>query len=426
MSGGRSSPRRLGGGWGRVLVIVLLLGACNDPWPAIAQIPAQTDVALRLHAEALRRQQRLDEALDAYQSLVTSDPRNFEDRFWVAKLTGWTGRPAEAESLFTALLQERPDDYDTRIGLIDVRIRLEHYAAADADLTALGRTHGDDPEVLFRHGRVCQASGKPDAARRYFEQVIAATPDHEGSREALRQLAVGARWSSGIEYYGEHISGAATTSGATASLQGRPGDRVRWRAAATLQEKFAQTELRLGGELAHALFGGTDLRWSAYVAPGAEVLPRQSYGVGLARKLGRRLVLYGDYTFLDFQDAEVHRAGSRLELYAGRRWMLAGTYAFAGTHFPGGGATVGNHAASVSVGYLYGGANQLRVSGAAGGESFALPSIDAIGAFSAHTIGVDWRQFVSPWLGIALSYAYQARSDGAKQHSYGLGLLRRW
>ena len=85
-----------------------------------------------------------------------------------------------------------------------------------------------------------------------------------------------------------------------------------------------------------------------------------------------------------------------------------------------------NHAASVSVAYLYGETNLLRLSGAAGGESFALPSIDAIGEFSAHTIGIDWRQFVSPRLGVALFYAYQDRSDGVEQHSYGLGLVRRW
>ena len=106
------------------------------------------------------------------------------------------------------------------------------------------------------------------------------------------------RWASGIEYYGEHISQTAATRGATASLQARLGDRLRWRAAATLQQKFTQTEVRAGGELTHALFGATDLRWSAYVAPGAEVLPRHSYGLGLAQKVGRRLVLYGDYTWL--------------------------------------------------------------------------------------------------------------------------------
>jgi YaiO family outer membrane protein len=404
----------------------VVLAVCNDPSPVIAQLPTGTGATLRLRAEALRQEQRLDEALELYHAVVTSNPDNFEDRFWVAKLSGWTGRPAAAESLFTALIQERPEDYDTRIGLIDVRIRLKHYAAAQADLEALGRTHADDPEVLFRRGRVCEAVGNRHQARRYFEQVLASNPDHAESGEALRRLAVDARWASGIEYYGEHISHAAATRGTTASLQARPSDRLRWRAAASLQQKFGHTEVRVGGELTHGLFGAAEVHWSAHVAPGAGVLPRQTYGFGLGRKLGRRLVLYGDYTWLDFEAADVHRAGSRLELYAGPRWIFSGHYAFARTHFLGAGGAVSNHAASVSVGYLYGGTNLLRVSGAAGGESFALPSIDAIGQFSAHTIGLDWRHFVSPGLGIALLYAYQDRSNGVKQHSYGLGLVRRW
>jgi len=87
---------------------------------------------------------------------------------------------------------------------------------------------------------------------------------------------------------------------------------------------------------------------------------------------------------------------------------------------------VGNHSGSVSVGYLYGGSNLLQAFAGAGGEPFALPSRDAIGGFSAHTIGVGWRQFMTPWLGLTLSYAHQNRSDGAKQDSYGLGLVQRW
>ena len=425
MTGVRSAREGPLAGCGRVLAILLALSVCDEPQLVVAQVPTDSAATVRLRAEALRQEQRLDEALELYQALATTGPHGFEDRFWVAKLTGWTGRTAPAESLFTALLQERPEDYDSRIGRIDVRIRLERYAGAQEDVEVLGRTHADDPEVLFRHGRVCEALGNRHQARRYFEQVLAIRPDHQASGDALRRMALDTRWASGIEYYGEHISQTAATRGATASLQARLSHRLQWRAAVSLQQKFTQTEVRAGGELTHALFGATDLRWSAYVAPGAEVLPRQSYGLGVAEKVGR-LVLYGDYTWLDFADADVHRVGSRLELYAGRRWVLSGHYGFARTHIPGTGSAVSNHAGSVSVGYLYGETNLLRISGAVGGESFALPSIDAIGAFDAHTIGIDWRQFISPRLGVALSYAYQDRSDGIRQHSYGLGLVRRW
>src|SRR6266511_4108331 len=207
----------------------------------------------------------------------------------------------------------------------------------------------------------------------------------------------------GLEYYGDQLSGAAASNGGSASLEARPTGGLRWRAAATVQEKFARTEVRVGGELAHPLLRSTELRWSVYVAPGAEVLPRQSYGIGLAHKL---------------------RAG--LELYAGPHWILSGRYAYSSTGFSAVADAVGNHAGSVSVGYLYGANNLIQGVAAAGGESFALPSRDAIGGFNAHTVGLGWRQFVTPWLGLAVFYAHQDRSDGTTQDSYGLGLVRRW
>ncbi len=384
--------------------------------------PSDSSGALRERAVALRQERRLDGALHLYRALLTRDP-SFDDRFWLAKLEGWTGNFATAESLFVRLLAERPDDYDSRIGLADVRLWARRHHAAEADLAALDRRYPNDAEVLLRLGRAREAAGDPRAARRYLERALRADPSQAEARTALRRVASAARWEMGIEYYGEQLSRAVATNGATASIESR-GDGLRWRGAATVQRKFDRTETRVGGELGHRLFRSTELRWSAYVAPGAEVLPRQTYGLRLASKAGP-LVLYADYAFLDFADADVHQVGPRLELYAGPHWVISGHYAYAATHFAGA-ETVGNDAVSVSAGYLYGGANLLQVFAAAGGESFALPSRDVIGGFSAHTIGVGWRHFVTPLLGLALSYSHQDRSDGARQDSYGIGLVRRW
>jgi YaiO family outer membrane protein len=419
------SPRRR---WARTSLAGALIGllAGGIPFARLpGQLSADSTLMLRQRAGDLRRAQRLEEALGVYRALVAADSATFEERFWVAKLTGWTGQPAQAESLFTALLMENPGDYDTRIGLIDVRIRLGRYSAAREDLEALSRAYPNDPEILYRQGRLEEAVGDRRQARRRFSEALAIRPDHGEVRDALRRVAIDGRWVSGLEYYGEHISGAPATSGTTAFVQGWPAERLRWRAESSLQEKFTRTEWRVGSELSRQLSGGTELRASAQVAPSAEVLPRQSYGIGVTQRVGRLLV-HGNYGLLDFADATVHRVGPRLELYAGSRWLLSAQYVFVRTTNPGASGGVSNHGGSVAVGYLYGEGNLLRISGAVGGESFTLPSIDVTGAFRAHTIAADWRHFVSPWLGIALSYAYQARSDEVTQHSYGVGLVRRW
>jgi YaiO family outer membrane protein len=407
----------------RVAVMALLVVA-GTVSAAGAQVP--TAAAMRQRAERLRHERRLPDALAAYQALVERDSGSFEDRFWVGKLEGWTGRLAAAESAFVRLVEERPDDYDTRIALADVRMWGGHPSSARAVLEDLNRTHPADPEVLLRLGQVSQATGELHEARRYFSRVIEIDPSHAPAREALRRMALMSRWEADVEYYGEQLPQQTATNGVTVALEARGIRRLRWRSSATLQEKFDRTETRFGGELAYRPLASTELRWSAYLAPGAEVLPRQTFGLGLGQRLGSRLVLNADYTYFDFRDAEVHLVGPGLELYAGRHWLLAGRYGYASTRFTGAEGAVGRHAGSLALGYLYGAANLLRVFAAAGAESFALPSRDVIGQFHAHTIGGAWRHFLTPRLGLAVHYAHQVRSDGTSQDSYGLSLVQRW
>ncbi len=403
---------------------LLCLGAAWSP--AAGQTPADTLASLRDRGERLRREQRLPEALDVYQALVLRDPTSFEDRFWVAKLESWTGRLPAADSMFSQLLGERPGEFDSQLALADVRTWRGRYPAALAVLESLNRAHPDNAEVLFRLGRVYEAIGKPREARAWFARALAADPGNAEAKTALRRLAGVGRWQTGVEYFGEQISNAPTTNGATTSVEALPGSRVRWRLAATVQDKFGRTETRFGGELGHPLSGGTRLEWSAYVAPGADVLPRQAYGISVVQKAGARLVLYADYSFLDFSDAQVHQLGPHLEAYGGRHWMVTGSYAYSSTRFAGVPGAVGNHSGSVSLGYLYGSENRVQIFAAAGAESFVGPSRDLIGGFHAHTIAVAWRQSLLPRLGLALLYAHQDRSDGITQDSYSLGLVQRW
>jgi YaiO family outer membrane protein len=402
---------------------LLSLGAAGL---AAAQAPGDSLTSLRHQGEQLRREQRLPEALGVYQALVLRDPTSFEDRFWVAKLESWTGRLPAADSMLTRLLNERPGEYDSRLALADVRMWRGQYPAALALLDSLNQAHPGDSEVLFRLGRVQEARGRPREARIWFARALAADPANTDAKAALSRLAGVGRWQTGLEYFGEQISNAPATNGTTASVEALPGGRVRWRLAATVQDKFGRTETRFGGELGHPLAGGTRLEWAAYVAPGADVLPRQTYGVSVAQKAGGRLVLYADYAFLDFSDARVHQVGPRFELYAGRRWLVTGRYSYSSTRFTGVPDAVANHSGSASLGYLYGRDNRVQVFAGAGAESFAGPSRDVIGGFHAHTVAVAWRQSLLPRLGLALLYAHQARSDGTRQDSYGLGLVQRW
>ena len=413
----------------RAMTIVLagaLLFGLGGAWSAVAgQVPADTVASMRERGEQLRREQQLAAALEVYQTLVQRDPTNFEDRFWVAKLESWTGQLSSADSLLAQLLEERPSEYDSQLALADVRRWRGQDSAARAILEGLNQAHPHDCEVLFRLGRLSEADGKVREARDYFTQALTANPDYEEAKEALHRLAGEVRWEAGVEYYGEQISNAPATHGTTASVAALPGAGLRWRLAATVQDKFDRTEARFGGELAHRLFQSTRLEWSAYVAPGAEVLPRQSYGLSVAQKAGW-LVLYADYAFLDFNDAQVHQVGPHVEAYAGRHWLVTGRYSYSSTLFAGVPDATSNHSGSLSIGYLYGRGDRVQVFLAAGAEPFAQPSHDVIGQFHAHTIAVAWHHSLVPRVAMALLYAHQARSNGSTQDSYSLGLVQRW
>jgi len=341
----------------------------------------------------LRGQHRFPEALAAYRAVTAREPGGFEDRFWIAKLESWTGALDAAERDLARLLAERPDDYDTRIALADVRRWRGDTAGARVALDPLRRTRPDDPEVT--------------------------------SRLAALRASLSPRWEAGLEYQGERYPGGAASDGATLGLRALGRHRVRWRTALTVQDKFDRTETRGGGEFGAHLSRPLELTGVAFVAPGAEVLPRGTFGAGLTALAARGLLLSADYRHDAYADAQVHGVGPSVEWYVGP-WLLAARYRYTATRFDGVSSTAGDHTGLASVGYQYGLANIVRVFGFAGGESFGEPSRDRIGSSDGHGAGISWRQFVSPALGFEAVYAFDDRSGIGTRHSFGLRLVRRW
>ncbi len=377
------------------MLVALVLVTAGARMEAAAQSPASDLSRLRHQAEQLRLARRFPEALAAYRAVIAEDPASFEDRFWLAKLESWTGELPTADSGFVRLLEERPRDYDSRIALADVRLWRGDTAATRELLDGLLLDYPADPEV-----------------RRRLDALA-------------RQVRPAARWETGLEYFGEQLPDGAAANGGALSLAARPGDRFRWRAVAALQEKFDRTESRAGGEVGVRLSPPVELVGSASFAPGAEVLPRGSYGLGASGRVARGVVLYADYAFLDYHDADVHQAGPAVELYAGR-WLVTGRVRWAATSFAGSEGTVHDGAGALSVGRLYGPSNLVRVFAGTGSESFTGPSRERIGRFDARTIGVSWRHFLTPELGLEALYAHQDRSGGGGSDAWSLRVLRRW
>jgi YaiO family outer membrane protein len=375
------------------VIAFLLITAGTQPG-AFAQSQGSDLSELRRQAEQFRRDQRLPEALAAYRSVVDADPGSFEDRFWVAKLESWTGQLPAADSSFVRLLEERPDDYDSRIALADVRLWRADTAATRELLAALHRDYPADSDVRQRV-------------------------------EALAHRVRPIRWETDLEYFGERLPGGAAANGGTFSLAARPSDRLRWRAVAGFQEKFERTESRAGGEVGVRLARRVEVAGSAGFAPGAEVLPRGTYGLGASGLVVRGVVLYADYAFLHYFDADVHQAGPAVELYAGR-WLVTVRARWIATSFAASADAVHDGAGALSLGRFYGTGSLVRVFAGTGSESFTGPSRDRIGSFDARTIGLSWRHFFTSELGLEALYAHEDRSGDAASDAWSLRVLHRW
>ena len=141
--------------------------------------------------------------------------------------------------------------------------------------------------------------------------------------------------------------------------------------------------------------------------------------------MARGVVLYAEYAYLDYSDADVHQVGPSTELYAGR-WLIAGRARWVATRFAGSADAVNDGAGSLSLGRFYGPDNLVRVFAGTGSESFTGPSRERIGSFDATTLGLGWRHFLTPELGLEALYAHQDRSGDAESETWSVRILHRW
>ena len=359
-----------------LITVAVLLASCLSAPDGLAQTPASSPAAAREHAEQLRREQRLPEALAAYRALVALEPESFEDRFWVAKLESWTGRLEAAESHSCGCSRSGP-----------------------TTMTA------GSPSPT------CGSGAATPRGRATFSRIFAVpTPTiPRCSTGSTPPPPAPPRWEADLEYYGERLRGSAANG--ASSRWGPPGERLRWRGAVTVQDKFGLTESRFGGEMGLRLVRPFELRGSAYFAPGAEVLPRQGYGLGLsakfslascstpttsssttptptctrrarARALRRPLADHRPLPVLRHR-VRRRRCRRREPLGLGRR-------------------------SAISTARL----GLVRIFAGAGAEPFTGPSREDIGEFSGRTIGAGWRHFLTPLFGFEM--CTPTRSDPAR------------
>jgi YaiO family outer membrane protein len=170
-------------------------------------------------------------------------------------------------------------------------------------------------------------------------------------------------------------------------------------------------------------------RGGVALAPGASVIPRREYTLGVAHKIAKNIVVGVDYRSSHLATATIQTLAPTVEYYFQDASWLQGTYYLSRTSFRNSGQPRANDN-SFAVRYnrqiskpvlMYVGYGRGRESF----QSFLSPTIDRIGTFDAksYLVGGKW-QFARNY-SLNLYGVRQERSTGAEETTIGVGLSTR-
>lgn len=391
-----------------VLVFVITAGSTSRGWTGDLEQAARDAVAAHRHREAAA----------LYEQLSASDPANADYFVWIGRLAGWVQDYPAAIAAYERALARAPQRVEALVGRALVLMWRQKFAEAHRDLSQAEQLAPRDADVQLALARFHHFRREDGLASARVRMALALAPENREARELQSQLVLPRPLEVSIGY-GRHDFSFAPAGNLGFITAGYVGPHGRIAFQYERWNKFGETVDRTGVDASRRLGDRLWVRSSAMFAPGATVLARQDYSAGFSRTLPRGFVVGADYRNLQLVDALVHVASPGVEYYVAHRpvWLQA-VFSESWTRFD---APVQAHARNSSVLLRY---NQqvgdplvLHVGYAKGDESFAALSIDRLGSFRANTYsgGVDVR--IDPARLLAISYADQERSSGARERT---------
>jgi len=136
----------------------------------------------------LSREERFEEAADAYDRVFAIRPDVHRAHVGMAGALLKLGREGEAEKHFEAALGLKPDLYGAHQALARLAWNRGHRAVAIAHYEAMIAIAPERSAGHFLMGRALQASGRPRRALVHYRNALAIDPDHEGARKAVERI----------------------------------------------------------------------------------------------------------------------------------------------------------------------------------------------------------------------------------------------
>jgi tetratricopeptide (TPR) repeat protein len=355
-------------------------------------------------------------------------PNDLEVLAWRARLLLWSGRVEDAERLFQELTIRERRDPDLFLGLASALAREGRW---EESLQALNRATEIDPNRADLHaalGRTLRTLKRGDEAREEFSKALALEPGNEEAtqgllsvrREFKNELRLGwdtDRFNYTDPYEGEWVSLTTRWNEHWGScIAGNFFRRINTGAG-----KFVASATARSAHWGALTAGGATARDNGII-PNHEIFFSYDHGWRVSEMSFLRGVEmeYGQHWYA-YPSARIFTLNSAATIYLPREWSWFINITGARSHFSG-----------LSPGWRPSGVTRLSFplvrgkEGFAGGsvffatgtEQFAL--VDQLGSFSSRTWGGSLKLRFTASQDVTAYGAYQQRTAGRTQTSFGM------
>ena len=378
---------------------------------------------VRKYAQA----QDWDSALRVVDREIARAPQDMDVRAWRARVLAWSGRLAEAEKEYLAILKVLRNDPDNWMGLASVYSR---EGKTEEALRALDVAVELDPKRADLHAaraRALRATGKRSQARIEFQKALDLDPSnteaHTGMLSTRNQPRHALRFGEGNDIF--NFAGA-NHDGAV-SLVSRWTPHWTTSFAGSFYERAGINAGKFSGAIT-----GRQPRWGALTIGGAAghdnaVIPRSEafFEADHGWKSSETNILrsvefvYGQHWYW-YQQSRILTLNGTTILYLPQEWTLSlgatgGRSAFSGT------GAEWRPSGMSRLGFPLAGWGEKRLSGniffAVGTEDFA--QIDQIGRFASQTYGGGLRFQLTARQDVTSYASYQKRTQNRTDTAFG-------
>jgi tetratricopeptide (TPR) repeat protein len=355
-------------------------------------------------------------------------PNDLEVLAWRARLLLWSGRVEDAERLFRELTIRERRDPDLFLGLANALAREGRW---EESLQALNRATEIDPkraDLRAARGRTLRALNRADEAREEFSKALALNPGDAEAKEGLLSVRREFKNELRLGWDTDRFNYTDAYEGEWASLTTRWNEH--W--SSSVAGNFFQ-RINAGAEKFVASATARSVHWGALTAGGATardngIIPKhevffsydRGWRVSETSFLRGVEMEYGQHWYA-YTSARIFTLNGAATLYLPREWSWSINITDAQSHFSG-----------LSPGWRPSGATRLafplvrgkeRFAGgsvffAAGSEQFAL--VDQLGSFSSRTWGGSLKLRFTARQDVTAYGAYQQRTAGRTQTSFGM------